>query len=93
MARFQWKEVQRLSSRSKESLDQQLSSLENRLEQIQAQVKDLLRENHKLKTDLKFFELMLLEEYHLLIQLLNRDQNKIYIQSAHGQTKRDKNSE
>ncbi|MGI6473015.1 MAG: hypothetical protein ACOX0J_01505 [Thermoactinomyces vulgaris] len=85
--------MQRLSSRSKESLDQQLSSLENRLEQIQAQVKDLLRENHKLKTDLKFFELMLLEEYHLLIQLLNRDQNKIYIQSAHGQTKRDKNSE
>jgi cell division septum initiation protein DivIVA len=85
--------VQRLSSRSKESLDQQLSDLENRLEQIQAQVKDLLRENHKLKTDLKFFELMLLEEYHLLIQLLNRDQNKIYIQSAHGQTKRNENSE
>ena len=78
-----------MSSRSNESVDQQLSSLENRLEQIQAQVKDLLRENHKMKTDLKFFELMLLEEYHLLIQLLNREQNKVYIQSARGQTKRD----
>lgn len=74
---------------SSRSIDQQLSSLENRLEQIQAQVKDLLRENHKMKTDLKFFELMLLEEYHLLIQLLNREQNKVYIQSARGQTKRD----
>ncbi|MBA4601481.1 hypothetical protein [Thermoactinomyces mirandus] len=74
-----------MSNRQVKPSASQLSRLEKRLEQIEAQVKDLLRENHKMKMDLKFFELMLLEEYHLLIQLLGREQNKLYIQSVRNQ--------
>lgn len=79
-----------MSNRQVKPSELQLSQLEKRLEQIQAQVKDLLRENHKMKMDLKFFELMLLEEYHLLIQLLGKEQNKLYIQSVRDQQKPDK---
>lgn len=76
-----------MSNRQAESSDLELTRLEKRLEQIQAQVNDLIRDNQKMKMDLKFFELMLLEEYHLLIQLIGKEQNKLYIQSVHNQQK------
>ncbi len=79
-----------MSNRQVKPSDLQLSQLEKRLEQIQAQVRDLLRENHKMKMDLKFFELMLLEEYQLLIQLIGKEQNKLYIQSVCDKQKLDK---
>lgn len=79
-----------MSNRQVKLSEVQLSQLEKRLEQIQAQVKDLIRENHKIKMDLKFFELMLLEEYHLLIRLIGKEQNKLYIQSVRDQQKLDK---
>lgn len=48
--------------------------LEGKIEEVQRKLQRLSDENKKMKQDLKFFEMLLLEEYHLLLQLLGKDQ-------------------
>lgn len=63
------------------ALEERLACLEKKLELMQQQLNQLIIANKKLSRDMKFFELMLLEEYHLLIQLLGRDQGDLSIHS------------
>lgn len=70
-----------LPDRQTECLDSRLSRLEEQMEKVQSQLEQLIRENQKIKQDFKFFELMLLEEYQLLVHLLKKDQNHLFIQS------------
>jgi hypothetical protein len=76
------KEVRVLPNHHPETLDTRLSRLEERIEQMQKHLEQLIIENQKMKQDFKFFELMLLEEYQLLIHLLGKDQNRLFIQSV-----------
>ncbi|SEM69487.1 DUF5320 domain-containing protein [Lihuaxuella thermophila] len=69
------------SAEDTRKLEERLACLEEKLELMQQQLKQLVIENKKLRRDMKFFELMLLEEYHLLIQLLGRDQGDLSIHS------------
>lgn len=57
-----------------EQIQDRMIHLEGKIEEVQQKLKRLTDENKKIKQDLKFFEMMLLEEYHLLLQLLGKDQ-------------------
>jgi septal ring factor EnvC (AmiA/AmiB activator) len=60
-----------------EQLQQRLRQLEEKLDWCEEQLKLCHQENKKLKKDMRFFETMLLEEYHLLLQLLEKDKTGI----------------
>lgn len=62
-----------------EQIQNRMIHLEEKIEEVQQKLKRLADENKKIKQDLKFFELMLLEEYHLLLQLLGKDQGKYWL--------------
>lgn len=62
-----------------EQLQERVDRLEKQIEKVQQQLDQLVKENQTLKRDMRFFEFMLLEEYHLLIQLLGKDQNNLRI--------------
>lgn len=53
--------------------------IENKLVQFEQMIKDQQTQIEKMKKDLQFYELMLLEEYHLLLRLLGEDQQIIRI--------------
>lgn len=54
-------------------------SLQEQINQLEEQVKIQQLEITQLKKDMKFYEMMLLEEYHLLLRLLGEDQPKARI--------------
>ncbi|MFC7441233.1 hypothetical protein [Laceyella putida] len=70
------------SKPAREPSDIRISQLEEQVEQMGHQMKRLLQENRKLKQDLRFFEVMLIEQYHMLLHMLGKDQNKCLIQSV-----------
>jgi hypothetical protein len=70
------------SKPAREPSDIRISQLEEQVEQMGHQMKRLLQENRKLKQDLRFFEVMLIEQYHMLLHMLGKDQTKCLIQSV-----------
>lgn len=56
-------------------LETRIAQLEKQLEGIQNNLQQLTKSTEKTNKEMKFFETMLLEEYHLLLQLLGKDQN------------------
>jgi hypothetical protein len=65
-----------------EALQARLIQLEKQVERMEEQIQLLVKRNQGLQEDMKFFELMLLEEYHLLIQLLGKEQHQLRIHSV-----------
>ncbi|MBA4492814.1 hypothetical protein ACFO25_09010 [Paenactinomyces guangxiensis] len=63
------------------ALRERLACLEKKIELAEQRLDQLVKENQKLNQDMRFFELMLLEEYHLLLQLLGKDQSNLRIHS------------
>ncbi len=53
--------------------------IENKLVQLEQIIEDQQAQIDKMKKDLQFYELMLLEEYHLLLRILGEDQKMIRI--------------
>jgi TolA-binding protein len=79
------KEVRQLSqdrTAPSRSLNERLEELEKKLSTVQGLMARLVEENRKIREDLKFYEVMLLEEYHMLIQLLEREKWPLKIQST-----------
>jgi hypothetical protein len=64
------------------ALQARLTQLEKQVELMEEQVQLLVKRNQSLQENMKFFELMLLEEYHLLIQLLGKEQHQLRIHSV-----------
>jgi chromosome segregation ATPase len=64
------------------ALQARLTQLEKQVELMEEQVQSLVKRNQSLQENMKFFELMLLEEYHLLIQLLGKEQHQLRIHSV-----------
>lgn len=56
--------------------------LKGRVRQLEKLTEVQQAELEKVKKDLKFYELMLLEQYHLLLRLLGEDQQKVKIHSS-----------
>ncbi|BCU82697.1 hypothetical protein JIR001_24800 [Polycladomyces abyssicola] len=66
------KKIRNQWEREQKQLKERIDKLEKVIESQQKQYETLLKENHKLKGDMKFFEIMLLEEYQLLLELLGK---------------------
>ncbi|RAL25632.1 hypothetical protein [Thermoflavimicrobium daqui] len=60
-------------------LSDQIERLEQKLNRYQAQIEKIAQENQKLKKNMRFFEMMLIEEYHLLIRLLGKEKENLRI--------------
>lgn len=60
-----------------EQLQERLEALEAKLATYEEQIGKCRTEQSKLKKDMHFFEMMLLEEYHLILQLLEKDKTEI----------------
>ncbi|SFI96898.1 hypothetical protein [Thermoflavimicrobium dichotomicum] len=58
------------------------STLRHRMQRLEEQLEKIMKENEKLKRDMRFFESVLLEEYQLLLHLVNKDQGKLRIHRA-----------
>lgn len=58
--------------REQKQLKERIEKLEKLIESQQKLHEILLKENRKLKGDMKFFEMLLLEEYQLLLELLGK---------------------
>jgi predicted nucleic acid-binding Zn-ribbon protein len=58
--------------REQKQLKERIDKLETLIESQQKQYETLLKENQKLKGDMKFFEMLLLEEYQLLLKILGK---------------------
>ncbi|GGA55168.1 hypothetical protein GCM10007416_30480 [Kroppenstedtia guangzhouensis] len=56
-------------------LRDRIRQLEQKLDTNQTQMRELIKENRRMREEMKFFEIMLLEEYQLLISLLEKKQN------------------
>jgi RsfA family transcription factor len=54
-------------------LMERIEGLEQRLDENHAQVRQWIRESQKMREEMKFFETLLLEEYQLLLTLLNKN--------------------
>lgn len=63
--------------RKQEEIQQRLKQLEERLAWCEQRLAACQQENEKLKKDMRFFEAMLLEEYHLLLELLEKNKTEI----------------
>ncbi|SFS44671.1 hypothetical protein [Marininema halotolerans] len=61
------------------SMRERVQRLEDKIHASQMQVEQLLKENRKLREEMKFFEMLLLEEYQLLVTLLDRKKSKAKI--------------
>ncbi|MDN4595361.1 hypothetical protein [Polycladomyces subterraneus] len=66
------KKFQNQWEREQNQLTERIDQLEKVIESQQKQYETLLKENRKLKGDMKFFETLLLEEYKLLLELLGK---------------------
>jgi chromosome segregation ATPase len=64
------------------ALQARLTQLEKQVGLMEEQIQLLVKRNQSLQEDMKFFELMLLEEYHLLVQLLGKEQHQLRIHSV-----------
>lgn len=64
-------------SKKEERLQKRLLEIEEKLAQYEQEISNNRREQNKLKSEMRFFESMLLEEYHLLLQLLEKDKTGI----------------
>lgn len=62
-------------------LQERIRHLEEKLKDNQEQMKDLIEQNRRMREEMRFFEIMLLEEYQLLISLLEQKQSKAKLQS------------
>lgn len=69
--------------RKNNKLEDRMEHLEKQLEMIQSHLHRLTKSNENTQKDMKFFETMLLEEYHLLLQLLGKDQDIRIHQADH----------
>lgn len=74
------KEVRLLPDANKE-IANRLVQLEAELILVREKMDSVVKENKKMKEDLRFFELMLMEEYHMLLQLLGQDHYPLRIHS------------
>lgn len=59
-----------------------LHRLESQVENLRKQVQSLNAENQKLRKECRFFELMLLEQYQILIQLMGRNRSRLRLHST-----------
>ncbi len=64
-----------------EQLKERLKRLEETINQYRQRMEQISEENKKLKKDIRFFEMVLLEEYQLLLQLLNKEGKPFRIHS------------
>lgn len=60
-----------------EQLQECLLAVEAKLAAYEQELEMCRSEQKKLKKEMHFFEMMLLEEYHLLLQLLEKDKTEI----------------
>jgi hypothetical protein len=60
-----------------EQLQKRLLALEAKLQAYEQEIGKYRSEQGKLKKEMHFFEMMLLEEYQLLLQLLDKDKTEI----------------
>jgi hypothetical protein len=60
-----------------EQLQKRLLALEAKLQAYEQEIGNCRSEQGKLKKEMHFFEMMLLEEYQLLLQLLDKDKTEI----------------
>ncbi|PTX55171.1 Myb-like DNA-binding protein [Melghirimyces profundicolus] len=58
------------------TLQERIRRLEEKLEANQNEMKKLMEENRKTREEMRFFEIMLLEEYRILISLLDKKNPK-----------------
>lgn len=56
-------------------LRERIKQLEQKLDTNQTQLRELIKENRRMREEMRFFEIMLLEEYQLLISLLEKKQS------------------
>jgi hypothetical protein len=71
-SRISMKKFRNQWEREQKELTERIDKLEKMIESQQKQYETLLKENRKLKGDMKFFEMLLLEEYQLLLKLLGK---------------------
>ncbi|WP_028778135.1 hypothetical protein [Shimazuella kribbensis] len=64
-------------SYKEEQLQRRLLEIEEKLACYEQEMSMYKSEQTKLKKEMRFFESMLLEEYHLLLQLLEKDKTGI----------------
>jgi len=69
----------RSSNDNTKDKENRIAEIEKRLEEFKGKLKILDENNTLLKKDLKFFELLLLEEYNLLLKLLGKDESSLFI--------------
>lgn len=63
--------------KKEEQLQKRLLEIEEKLACYEQEIGSYKSEQTKLKKEMRFFESMLLEEYHLLLQLLEKDKTGI----------------
>ncbi|GGE20028.1 hypothetical protein GCM10011571_22470 [Marinithermofilum abyssi] len=73
--RRKWRQLENKHSAIRGRIDQ----LEDLLRSRQEQVEQLVKENKQLKEEMKFFERMLVEQYQLLVKLLNKKDRDVRI--------------
>lgn len=66
---------------TRQELLERLELIEDWMNQYQTELKRLSDSQEKMGKDMRFYELMLLEEYHMLLQLLEREKGKVWIHS------------
>ncbi|TCS95081.1 hypothetical protein EDD58_103507 [Hazenella coriacea] len=71
------------SPQTKDSLLKvRVQRLESQVASLSKQIQSLTVENQKLRKDSRFFELMLLEQYQILIQLMGRNPSRLRVHSV-----------
>jgi chromosome segregation ATPase len=63
--------------KKEEQIQKRLVEIEEKLAMYEQEIGIYKKEQTKLKKEMRFFESMLLEEYHLLLQLLEKDKTGI----------------
>ncbi|SFX44295.1 hypothetical protein SAMN04487866_10814 [Thermoactinomyces sp. DSM 45891] len=64
---------------NKQEMLEYMEQLEKRVGLVQSEIARLNHSHEKMKQDLRFLELMLLEEYHMLLQIMDRKQGTLRI--------------
>jgi cell division protein FtsB len=60
---------------------EEIAALYARIAQLEQAVEQQRAEMEKLKKDVYYFEMMLLEEYHMLLRLLGAERQKVRLHS------------
>lgn len=63
-----------------QQLKERLYQLEQQINTNNEEMRQWIRENRKLREEMKFFETLLLEEYQLLLNLLNKNRRSARLQ-------------